>query len=462
MSKESKIKLIIKAAIVVILAAIIFLPRCTKAEGLMPNTPDPNASWDDYISANPVATLPPDPTPIPTEEPTRDPFILMGTRPYQDSFIRAYRYTPEVENGNVVYYYQKLTSPFSYVSSAPSQVAISRSQNENWYEYSTEGASGGLPYVLNKQNSLINLVDNYICLQWNVNFYSSQTVGQGLDYGCQANFVFGWTMSAYEAATDLPINSLPVYVRIQRVLDNGVTTNEIFWTNTKDLAFGFSYSINSDIKERKVYSIRSYFYIGLDEDAYWNLQDNGSINSKGPNDKVYYLVASGRQLLRVNIDSDPSWLQIHKVGNWISNAASTIVNGITSIFVPNASQIENWISVHASAQLENDNPVNRYWNAYLTLSNKFINPNYNPDPHIVLPTFSFNVNNEKVTIWEDFDFRLRDADILFSDGTTLFYWVKLVSSIFIVSNLVGGFLYALFNRLYHINFSGPYKGDGSE
>ena len=367
MSKESKTKWIIKIAFAAILLLLILAPKCAKAEGEpIMFTPDPNGSWDDYISANPLPTIAPSPTPEPTEEPTRTPFILAGTQPYQDSYIRAYRLAPEIENGQTVLYYQKLTSPFSLVNSVPGQVAISRTTNQNWNNYSTEGASGGLPYVLNKQNSLINLVDNYICLQWNINFASSQAVGSGLNYGYDADFVFAWTMSAYVASTGERVNNLPVYCRVQTVLDNNVVFIQSWQTNTTDLAYGTKFTVKSDQTDRKVYSVRCYFYIGMTEDTYNNLSND---NVRGANDRVYYLVASGKQQMNVNTH-EGIWNLPPQILAEIQNTRVGILGGISSLFHPTQAAVQQWINNHTSNQLMNASPVNRYWEAYLSLCNK--------------------------------------------------------------------------------------------
>ena len=455
---QRKLKFIIKIGVAVIIGLIVLSRGCSsKAEGLMPSTPDPNASWDDYISANPIQTIPPLPTPEPTPEPTRGPMVF-ATQPYQDSYIRAYRLAPEVENGSTVLYYQKLTSPYSMVSSVPGQVAISRSSNQNWFEYTTDGASGGLPFQLTKTNSMINLVDNYICLQWNVNFSQSNTVGYGLDYGTTATFIFSWTMSAYVQSTNERINSLPVFVRVQTVLDNGIAFIDTYETNTSNLAYGYKFSIDSSINNRKIYSVRSYFYIGMTEEAYNNID---SALNRGVNDRVYYLLATGPQKMRVNVNTNPTWLFQERIYNTLSNMPSNILNGISNIFVPTNNQLTAWVNQHLSNQLESGSPINRYWELYLSLMNKFINPVYNPDPYLTMPAWSIDVNGTKYNIWSDFNFRIKNADIELPDGTTLFYWSKLVTSIIIVSNVVVNFMYAIFARVSHVSFASPAETEPS-
>lgn len=481
---NKRTKFIIKIAIAIVIGIIIMAGRCSQSKAASefgvstqpptPSptpettqifiTPDPNASWDDYISANPILTPEPyvpdtaEPSPAPSDVP------MMGTNPSATARFTAYRFAPEVENGEVTYYYQKLIPNYNLYTSYQGNYSTTATQNNGWYQWNAASASNG-HFQINENCGIINLVDTYICAWWNIYFSSSQAVGSGLDYGTEVTIFTQWPLDIMDYHTQQLVSSIPVTCVVYVWLDNGewVTLDPVV-IGSNDLLRGHTVTVKSNFENRKVYRISPYYYIGLSYEAYQNL---GSPNTRDA--ARTYLVTNNYQtqpfICHAYVTKNPSWMIGDKIFNFIQTIPGAIGSAIQGLFLPTSNDLNAWVQSHLSSSLESGSPVNRYWEFYLALCNKFINPTYNLDPYLVMPSFSFNVNGQKQTIWQEQRFRLKDADIPFSDGTTLFYWVRLATSIIIVSHWIGNFAYGLFQRCYHIYESAPvedFEGKGGE
>lgn len=451
MDNSKKTKLILKIIIAVLLAIIALSGRCNskaESEGHYMYTPDPNASWSDYINDHPLPTNQPYEYETPEPSPTPAPPLIMGTNPYTTARFTAYRFAPEVEDGEVTYYYQKLIPNYNLYTSYQGNYSTGATQNNGWYQWNAAGVPNG-HFQVNEQCGIINLVDTYICCWWNVYFSASQTVNSGLDYGTEVTIFTQWPLDIMDYQTQQLVASIPVTCVVYVWLDNGewVTLDPII-IGSNDLTRGHTVTVKSNFENRKIYRISPYYYVGLSYEAYQNL---GEPNTRDV--ARTYLVQNNYLeqpfICHAYVTKNPSWVIGEKILNFIKTIPNAIIDGISSLIIPNEQQVVNWVNNHVNDQPEADSPANRYWQVYLAILQMFVSPQYNNDYVINVPTWSFNINGVKYTVFNGYQFHLNSADIPLGDGTTLFYWSRLCGSIFIVSQVVGNMLYGIFIEIYH-------------
>lgn len=450
-----------KTVLIIVLLVIVFflfvLPKCSKAESegvitAVPlETPNPSASWDDYLNEHPLVTTPPYEYETPEPSPTPAPPLIMGTNPVTTARFTAYRLAPEVDNGEVTYLYQKLIPNYNLYSSPQGNWSTGATTNNGWYHWDASAVPNG-HFQVDERCGLINLVDNYICYQWNIYFSSSQAVNSGLDYGVEAIIKIKLKNTVMDYTTQQLINSLPVTTFIMISLDNGVEVSLPFEDhNTNQLSNGITYKVRQDYENRKIYRIAVYNFIGLTSEAYQNL-DSGT---RAPAHTYLFQNNYLEQpfLLDVNVDKNPAWSVGDRILSFIKTIPNTLINGISSIFVPSQEDITAWVNQHVNDEMESGNPVNRYWQVYLSIMQKFVNPSYNSDPTLQVPSWSFNISGTKYTVFNGYNWRIKDADVPLGDGTTLFYWTKLAFSILLVIGVIMRFIYAIWTRIYDVHYS---------
>ena len=199
MPSPKKKKTVLIIVLIVIAFFLFVLPQCSKAESegvitAVPlETPNPSASWDDYLNEHPLITTPPYEYDTPEPEPSPSPVPMFGTAPNTVARFTAYRLAPEIEDGEITYLYQQLLPNYTLHSPALGNWSCNYTKVNNWYKWDASSVPNG-HFVINEQCGLINLVDNYICGQWNIYFAGSQSVGQGLDYGTEVTATVKWPL----------------------------------------------------------------------------------------------------------------------------------------------------------------------------------------------------------------------------------------------------------------------------
>lgn len=458
MSNPKKKKTVLIIVLIVIAFFLFVLPRCSKAESegvitAVPlETPNPSASWEDYLNEHPLVTTPPYEYETPEPSPTPAPPLIMGTNPYTTARFTAYRFAPEVEDGEVTYYYQKLIPNYNLYTSYQGNYSTVATQNNGWYIWNAAAVPNG-HFQINEQCGLINLVDTYICAWWNIYYSSSQALNSGLDYGTEATVFVKWPLDVLDYRTQQLVSSIPVTAVVYVWLDNGewVTLDPVI-IGSNDLSRGYTFKIRSDYENRKIYRISTYFYIGLSYDAYQNLGVTENRDAART-----YLVKNNylEQPFECHayVNKNPGWAVGEKILSFIKTIPNSIINGISGIFVPSQEDITAWVNQHVNDEMESGNPVNRYWQVYLSIMQKFVNPSYNSDPTLQVPSWSFNISGTKYTVFNGYNWRIKDADVPLGDGTTLFYWTKLAFSILLVIGVIMRFIYAIWTRIYDVHYS---------
>lgn len=142
--------------------------------------------------------------------------------------------------------------------------------------------------------------------------------------------------------------------------------------------------------------------------------------------------------------------EIDKIGGFFS----TLFSNISSIFVPNQTQVQNWIDAHIDENLENDNMLNVISDLYISLANMFSGQSPSSRPVLDIPALSFNVAGYgKVTPFEGYQYELTSNVPIDGGGRSLWYYVKLANSIALSSGLIA-LLFRYFRKWYDAHYAG--------
>lgn len=142
--------------------------------------------------------------------------------------------------------------------------------------------------------------------------------------------------------------------------------------------------------------------------------------------------------------------EVDKVGGFFS----TLFNNISSIFVPNQTQIQNWINAHLDDELAPDNTLNVVKDLYVTIANILSGYTTGSRPVLDIPALSFNIAGYgKVTPFEGYQYEMTSNTPVDGEGRSLWYYVKLANSIALSSGLLT-LLFRYFRKWYDAHYAG--------
>lgn len=443
MSKKNKIAGIL--LVVVLLMVLLGLKSRAEAESdWWPTIPEPSQSWEDYMEEHPLPTVEPSPTPNPTHRPIGP--MLGSTAPYTSALFLGYRLEPRTDGTNG-YNYQRLTGNFPVYDTPPSSVSRSYTLANGLYTW-TSATSSGAQYQLNKQNSLINLYDNYVFYQWQIRFTSHSVgdLGYGLDYGKMFLGNAKYDITAYDSDTDLPVTGIPVVFGFKAVFDNGLTKtyglNEVM--SLEHLKQGIEFGVPSDVEGRFLNQIYVYLFLGYND----SMQLLGESVDTRDDRPIYYMVKNSDYTIQGTMTN------MIATTNNLLDAILEVPRAIASVFVPTEEMFQDWIDGKINDTAD-DSSTMLYYQAYLQILSTMANADSGePNFHLKLPPLKIRINGTDYQYFDGIDFDMQEANVqLEGQSGSLFYYSRLVGDVIIVSGFVFGFVYGIWKRLFDVSFA---------
>ena len=467
---ETRSRTIRIAIIAVIVIFIYAITRCgnSKAEeihyGPEMNTPDPNTGVYDVIESDPpeppyVPDLTFYPVPFPTSDPDSPNAMPYSVNLKYDPFLAFINANTGLINykrlnGTVTTVVPPISTSILHQAVATSYSNVDPDNPESYIKYldyecdvsgvsqsttSHEYGQASLIYILTQSFSTNNAgyrITPNDHIAWNIspNIKMLCTESDYL-FSPSAEIHLQLTLKSTSSNISSSRNVYFDYV-IPNLLNDGTDT--------------FYIDINlSDYAEEALEYVQSYFMTIV-----INPIDGISVGPD-PIDQVRDVVLPEYYYTQV----DDPYVQVavwasQSERSFLSGLFGGIQNFISNIFVPDETMVQEWIELHTSDELDVDNPLNMVKDIFVNMMD-FFSGNITGRVVIDVPALSFNVNNQKVTPFEGYEWRIDAVDMTPTDGSgrSIWYYVKLANSCVIAAGFID-LLWNYFKKWYDAHYAG--------